>query len=223
MTIGRMQEHHIVVPRTARYYTLGDVGAASELWCLIHGYSQLARRFLNSFRALESAERLLVAPEAHNRYYSEHKPGYHHPDAKIGATWMTREHRESEIHDYVQYLDRLVVHLTGTFAQPPRRIALGFSQGVATAARWAASGRARLDHLVLWGGWLPPELTATPDLFHGASLTFVYGTGDDYTPEHRVNEASAALEAAGLRHRVIWFDGGHEIRDDTLRELAASP
>jgi predicted esterase len=217
---GAPREHHVAVRRTARYYTLG-AESPRELWIVVHGYSQLAGRFIRRFQPLADATRLVVAPEALNRYYFESAPGRHGPDAGVGATWMTREDRVAEIDDYVAYLDTLADTLAASLPAPPERIiVLGFSQGVATVARWIARGRTRVDHLVLWGGYLPPELMPGPGLFHGAALTWMLGSEDAYTPDARISALSADLQRAGLAHRVRWYRGGHRIEPDGLRELA---
>ena len=105
-----MQEHHLEVRRTARYHTLGESGAG-EVWIVCHGYAQLARYFLRAFAAIDDGSRYIVAPEALNRYYHETAPGVHGPDARIAATWMTREDRDTEISDYIAYLDALAARV----------------------------------------------------------------------------------------------------------------
>src|SRR5712691_3738407 len=100
-----MQEYHIGVTRTARYFTLGgSPREVAEVWFVCHGYGQLAGRFLRHFEPLAGGTRLLVAPEALSRFYVEDTtvPAR---ERKVGATWMTREDRLSEIDDYVRYLD----------------------------------------------------------------------------------------------------------------------
>src|SRR5206468_3354730 len=72
-----------------------------------------------------------------------------------GASWMTREDRLHEIDDYVRYLDAVHAQVASGKA---RVTALGFSQGTATACRWAAFGSARIDRLIVWGGEVPPDL-----------------------------------------------------------------
>jgi len=214
------REHHLEVRRTARYYTLGETRTAREVWFLVHGYGQLARRFLRQFRPLVASGRLLVAPEALNRYYTEYEPGYHRPDARVGATWMTREDRAVEIEDYVAYLDDLYHAVrSGVDTEPEQLVLFGYSQGAATAARWAASGTAVFQRIILWGGLLPPDLDRTPALFRTARLTFVFGRTDAYASAARVQAESVVLRAAGLEHQLCWFDGGHEIDADTLVNL----
>ena len=103
------EQRHLKVPRSARYAMLGSTNAAlSEVWFVCHGHGQLAGRFLSRFLPLESQQRLFIAPEALSRYYlSPPKAGPHPPGTPVGASWMTSEDRESEIDDYVSYLDLL--------------------------------------------------------------------------------------------------------------------
>ena len=44
-----MEEHEIIVPRRARYYTAGDPHTADEIWVVLHGYGQLADEFLRLY------------------------------------------------------------------------------------------------------------------------------------------------------------------------------
>ena len=140
------QTHRLVVPRAARYVTSGTIdGPLDDVWILCHGYGQLASEFLGLARALEHPRRLLVAPEALSRFY-------HEDHNRIGASWMTREDRDVEMEDYVRYLDLLHDQLFEIVERERLELRLlGYSQGAATAARWAVRGRAKIDHLVLWG------------------------------------------------------------------------
>jgi hypothetical protein len=96
------------VLRTARYATLGRLDeSVREVWIVCHGYAQLAGRFIERFRCIAAPHRLIVAPEALSRFYTERGSGFHGPASQIGATWMTSEDREAEIQDYVAYLDAL--------------------------------------------------------------------------------------------------------------------
>ncbi len=220
MTQRDIREHHIAVRRSARFAVLGDLDDAREVWFVLHGYGQLAARFLPRFEPLIGDGRLIVAPEALNRYYFETSPGVHASDAGIGATWMTREDRETEIDDYVDYLDTLYDHVVGGLQRTPARIvALGFSQGAATAARWIAHRTSRVSDVVLWGGFLPDDVQPAADVFGGAAVTLVHGRADRYASEARIAQASEVMTAAGLAHRVLPFDGGHEVLAAPLIDL----
>src|SRR5881628_153311 len=135
-----MQEHFLSTSRTARYFTLGHLRDATELWLVCHGYGQLASRFLERFRPLETQRRCIVAPEGLSRFYLTEHP----TELRVGASWMTREDRLHEIDDYVRYLDALYREVLGRVEGPAARVtALGFSQGTATVSRWAALGQSR--------------------------------------------------------------------------------
>jgi predicted esterase len=216
-------ERHITVAKTARYYTVGDMENAGEVWFVIHGYAQLAARFLRRFQSLADDTRLMVAPEALNRYYFETAPGVHAPDAGVGGTWMTREEREYEITDYVAYLDTLYQRIKrGLTREPTRVVAVGFSQGAATAARWAARGSASLSDVILVGGFLPPEIDPHAGALHGAALTFLHGRTDPYATADRIRKESDRLTASGLKHAVVEYNGAHEITDDAIQAMLRS-
>jgi len=220
-----LHEHHLTVERTARYFTIepGD-GGAREVWFCCHGYSQLAERFLRQFEVLDDGSRLLVAPEALSRFYLHEDP--HLSGAgRTGASWMTREDRLSEIADYVAYLDALARHVFRRVERAGVTFrALGFSQGAATATRWAAQGTTRVDQLILWGGYLPPDLDlrAAPSL-RGTPVRFVWGEGDPHYDRARVAEDQARLAGAGIPCRVTTYPGGHHISRGVLTAIAAEP
>ena len=219
-----MHEHHLQVSRTARYYTTdARIEAASELWIVCHGYAQLAGRFLRHFESIADNHRLIVAPEALSRFYLDALGGHHGPDSRIGGTWMTREDRLAEIGDHVSYLDTLMDELTRRrgAALPPVTV-LGFSQGVATIARWLTLGASRADRVIMWGGSLPSDVApdANGQLFRGAQLTLVVGERDQYITAERVSAETARLEVMGARYDVVRFDGAHEMNANVLRQLA---
>jgi predicted esterase len=211
-----MEEHRISVPRSARYHTLGDRKGAGDVWFVCHGYGQLAARFLERFRPLDDGSRCVVAPEGLSRFYLTEDPS----ERRVGASWMTRESRLSEIEDYVRYLDAVYRDVVDG---SPRVTVLGFSQGAATACRWAAFGSPRVDRLIVWGGEIPPDLdlAASPALerLRALRLELVYGSRDQYFTPKVVAAAEARLRAAGLPYTLVPFDGGHEIDEATLRRL----
>ena len=223
MTQPGITEHHVPVTRTARYYTRGPLAQAREVWFACHGYGQLAQYFLRRFDAVDDGTRLLVAPEALSRFYLA-DPAGSHANARIGATWMTREDRLREIDDYVGYLDAVYREVMAGGVPPAARVvALGFSQGVATACRWAVLGHARVDELVLWAGLVPPDL----DLRLGAErlrntrVRLVAGTADPSLPPGALEEERARLARHGIQSVALAFPGGHELDGDTLRRIAA--
>lgn len=221
------REHHLAVERTARYWTLGggDDESPGEIWFVLHGYKQLARRFLRRFEAVASSHRLVVAPEGLSRFYVSSGGGRHGAESVVGASWMTREDRLAEISDYVRYLDRLAAHV-GVEGDRPEVTVLGFSQGVATASRWVTQGSVRPRRLVLWGDFLPPDLDLkrAERALEGVDLVLVRGSDDRAlsSPELAAEEARR-LAATGLRPRTLSYEGGHDIDEETLRGLVSEP
>ena len=221
-----MEEHHVTVRRSARYYTLGatDAGVA-EVWIVCHGFAQLAGRFMRHFTALDDGSRLIVAPEALNRFYVEAVPGVHGPDSKVGATWMTREDRLHEIEDYVAYLDTLADAIFARIDRSRVQLAvLGFSQGVATVARWVVQGRTRPDHLILWASPLPPEIdrgAGVEALAKVPRISVVVGERDA-DAQRALPRERERMNELGLDYSLVVFDGGHTLDADTLLRLARS-
>lgn len=220
----RPRKHHIRVERTARYYTLGEPDPeVREVWFACHGYRQLAGRFARRFAPLDDGARLIVVPEALSRFYLDDGTGPHGPEARIGATWMTREDRENEIRDYVGYLDALYERSFDALDRDAVRVhVLGFSQGTATVSRWAALGRARIDRLILWAG-LPAhdlDLESAAEKLAAMDLTFAIGTDDPFSTPRRIEREIARLDGLGIPARMVTYDGGHRLNEEALVEVA---
>lgn len=209
--------YSISIPRTARFFTIGGEGGdPAEVWFVLHGYGQLAEGFLFEFDHLASDDRRIVAPEALSRFYLERG------DGAVGASWMTKQAREEEIGDYVRYLDSVYAHLFGNLKPQAKVHVLGFSQGAATAFRWAALGVSRIDSLTLWAGGVPPDvdLVQRRASLDGLPITLVVGSKDEQMDQSRANQESGRLMNASLPHRVVRFEGGHRLDSETLSRLA---
>ena len=214
-----MHEHRIATTRRARYYTVGGGEHNDEVWVVLHGHGQLASAFIAYFRSIALPNRLIVAPEALNRYYVEAGASGRTKDAKVGTTWMTRMDRDNEIADYVDFLDAVYAE---TARQSPKVTVLGFSQGVATACRWVAKGHSRIDRLIAWAGQLPPDVDASVYARLTNGLTLVHGTTDEYASWIAEGDHNARLTAAGVSPRALTFEGGHRMDRVTLESIAAS-
>ncbi len=219
-----IEAHHLAVSRTARYYTIGtQARTVTDVWFACHGYAQLAGPFARRLEVLAAPTRLIVAPEALSRFYLGDHVRPQGPDARVGASWMTRDDRDVEIRDYVDYLDGLYDHV---FRRVPRDRArvhvLGFSQGTSTVSRWVLQGRARVDRLILWGGPFAADadLTAGHDRLAKMAVTFVVGSEDHYITPKVAAAEEHRFQAAGIPFRVVRYDGGHDIDAGTLTALA---
>jgi predicted esterase len=203
-----MQEHRLTVSRAARYFTLGKAGR--EVWFVLHGYGQLAARFLRHFEPIDDGTRLIVAPEGLSRFYLSEDPA----ERRVGATWMTKEDRISEIEDYVRYLDAVYVDvMRGAELEVT---VLGFSQGATTACRWAALGTSSIGRLIVWGGEVPSDT----DMHPARRLSLVYGSRDEYFTPKVVAATEARLRERRVDYELVPFDGGHEIDAAVLKKVA---
>jgi predicted esterase len=207
----------ISISKTARYYILGEHSEKiNSVWFVLHGYGQLAEEFISYFKPAVNDSTLVIAPEALNKFYLKGFSG------KIGATWMTKEAREEEINDYVNYLDSVCDEvikygLTGDI----KITLLGFSQGTATACRWLTKGKSKIERLILWGGGIPPDidLISNQKIFNSLIPEIIIGTRDEFVPEEQIEKEIKRLEENKLNYKILRFDGGHQIKADVLRQL----
>jgi len=211
-------EHHLKVERTARYYTLGDESnKTKELWIVLHGYRNLARNFIEWFTPI-AGNAFIVAPEALSRFYTKGSGG---PESvsPVGASWMTREDRLTEIQDHIAYFDRL--YDTVAEARPEKLILLGFSQGCPAVMRWVANGMIEPDHVLIWSGDVPRDLDF--DAYKAKSGTIktsmVYGDDDPILEAAIYKEGEMLLRTHSIPFDTIPFSGGHDIKTDALSNV----
>ena len=212
-------EWTLPVSRTARYATLGTFDSSvRDCWVVCHGYGQLAAEFVTEFEPLRVSGRLIVAPEGLSRFYLEGESG------AVGASWMTREARETEISDNVDYLDAVYQQIQARTGKDAMGVtAMGFSQGTATVCRWVGRGSVRPARVVLWGGPLLPdeELAEVAERLAETRFTLVVGTRDRYVDAAALQREIGRFKAFRIPHDLITFDGGHRLDGGTLQRLAA--
>ena len=151
-----IMEHSIEISKKARWFHIGEVPQeGKEVIIVLHGYGQHPAYMLSGLRRLEHKGRAICAPEGLSRFYVK---GF---DGKVGASWMTRDDRTSEINDHLAYLNKWWNSLNIDEAVSVTLI--GFSQGVATAARWLGDGM-KVDKVIFSSGTLPTEWTQNKPL-----------------------------------------------------------
>lgn len=217
-----MEQHELEFSFKARYAKLGEINAETEkVWFVIHGYGQLAHYFLRKFKALETKNTCIIAPEGLSRFYLTglQEGGFRASD-KVGATWMTKENRQMDIDNYLSYLDALYHKELG--ATKIKSITLlGFSQGAATASRWALNGNIHFDRLIQWAGVFPSDMNFDQgkNLLHSKQVIQVYGTKDPFLHQERLAELEAINKKLDIYPTIISFEGKHEIDEATLLKL----
>lgn len=203
----------------ARYFKLGEINDQTKaVWFVLHGYGQLAQYFLPKFKSLVEHNICVIAPEGLSHYYledvsSRSKTG----STRVGASWMTRENRLADIENYLTYLNTLFVHEVGTNKNLDITI-LGFSQGAATASRWALSNPVYFRRLILWAGIFPTDMDFErgKQLLKQKDVKIVYGRHDPFLTESRFGEMKSLAEKLEIAPEPIVFDGAHEMHEPTL-------
>lgn len=203
-------------PRTTRVAVVGQTRSQTEhLWLVLHGYGQLVTRFAGKFEGL-GPNHLLYLPEAMQRFYVDGQSG------KVGATWMTREDRLSDIADNHEYLDTLWAKIQ--HENSFRKFhAFGFSQGCATLCRWLSYRKIKPDTLTLWAGMWAEDLDPADlkTLLSQTKLTMVIGNQDHLAGAERMNKMEKMVKDWGIEYELLKFEGGHHV-DKTTFELLAS-
>lgn len=220
-------EHHLTTARTARYFTLGAPPSETKrVWFALHGYAQLAARFLRHFKDIVPADTLIVAPEALSRFYLELPRADRKHMERVGAAWMTREDRLADVADTRAWLDSVyrkimddVIRATG---HTPEVTVLAFSQSVAITMRWIAGGVVHPARVIMWAGSLANDVD--PDEFRSglgnAEVILVAGELDHFLTEKARATILGQWHALGVNPReIIYDDGVHELEPSVLATL----
>lgn len=208
-----MKQHSIVVPKTARYFQLGECSPETRhVWFVCHGYGQLASYFLKKFEAIVAPDTVVIAPEGLHRFYTEGFSG------RIGASWMTKEDRLDDIRDYVSLLSEVHKTIMQQLSHPVKVHVLGFSQGGATVTRWLSQANVNVDTLVLWCAFFPPDVTWEK---HPHTNTHIVLASDDVFISKAEGEKQLQdLREAGVPFTSHQFEGKHTIDAVMLQQLA---
>ena len=208
-----LKENHIIIQKTARYYTLGEFNQQTErVWIVLHGFRQNARSFIKQFEPLLNDKTFIIAPEGLNRFYTDSN------GTKVGVTWMTKEDRLNEIKDYINYLNDIYkAFQLSEFSAAV--VALGFSQGASTVTRWVDATNFRIDQCIVYAGQIAPELLP---LKEGSGLKrsknyFICGTKDEFFTPAILKEAESAYRE--LNFTEIIFEGGHVLDLAPLKNI----
>ncbi len=211
-----MQEKYSKFQYTARYFQLGELNAnCKRVIFVIHGYGQQAKYFLKKFTSLADGETCIIAPEGLSRFYLEGFSG------RVGATWMTKEDRLTDIDNYLSYLNSLYTSLKKAIPNEAEIVLLGFSQGSATVSRWASSGVVTFNKLILWAGVFPPDMNfeSSAAIFANKEIHYVYGSEDPYVNQERLDEMKVLSDKLDVQPRVTTFSGEHNIDAEVLAQL----
>lgn len=211
-----MQEHHLTIPKTARYYSLGEISKETNtVWFVCHGYAQLAGEFIKEFEPLTAPGVLVVAPEALSKFYTKGFFG------AVGATWMTKEDRLNEIKDYVNYLDTLFRKIKSEVSPAAQMHILGFSQGCSTICRWIAERSPAYSALWLCSGSIPDDLDFSKfkTAIEKSPAHYLLGESDPFIGEKDISAFEERIKANRLPLQVHRFKGEHVLNLQLIQSL----
>ncbi len=206
-------KNNIQINKTAKYVTHGDPKTAKTILFVLHGYGQLADFFIRKFTMLDESEYFVVAPEGLHRFYLKGASG------RVGASWMTKEERQIDIDDYINYLDVVWDGISSKY-NFENKILFGFSQGGATASRWHNSGSFNADKFLLWAAVFPKDMMLEfSNMFLKSDNYFVLGNEDEYLSIEQGQFNTRQMNDLNLNFEFVKFLGKHNIDSKTLLHL----
>jgi predicted esterase len=212
-----MKHTNIKANKTARVFQSGEIDKETRtIWFLLHGYGQSGHEMIKAFEHDINETTVLIAPDALNKFYLRGHYG------KVGSSWMTKENREAEIHDYINYLNSVYELFTKKKDINNIEInALGFSQGCETLSRWGVSSEINFNKLILHSGGIPK------DVFHShnnktlldKNLFLIRGDNDKLINKEKWDLLLQNLDKRGIQYHTLTFNGGHEINRNLVKQV----
>lgn len=199
------------VTRTAHVHTLGDLELADHVIFALHGYGQLASRLIQKFNHLDNC--FVIAPEGLSSFYWNGVQG------EVVASWMTSHHREDEINDYLNYLNKVFTSYKSQMKGKSIHL-FGFSQGCATLWRWLEAHKPDIKTICLWAGWLPEDVNYKhiSAYLNSLDIRFIVGKQDEYLTEDRMAVFNKRVEEEKLNLTYLSYDGKHKVERSVLKQ-----
>ncbi len=203
-----MMEKHIDVEVSTSYCTLNELNESTErIWIVFHGQGMLSRYFIKKFETLDPIKNFIVAPQGLSKYYLD---GFY---GRVGASWMTKEDRLTEISNQRKYISA-VLKSENVFNSEKEKVLFGFSQGTATASRFGAFSGITFSKLILWAGMFPEDLLSEEVKHWRGKVDIHYFTGlqDPYLKEGMIEHQKELVEnITGMELDFTSFEGKHEV------------
>ena len=199
----------------AKYATYGELSDKTEkIWFVCHGYGQLAEFFIKNFEVLDPNTNYVIAPQGLSKFYLKGFTG------RVGATWMTKEDRETDMQNQRSYFEAVLAEsFQGKSLNNYKVHLMGFSHGVSMISRMAAYSKIEFKTLVLWAGGFPPELEQS-DFDHirnDAKLKIVIGDNDEFYPLEKFQRFEKKLDEYLPNFQSLKYKAKHEITNE-MRE-----
>lgn len=209
------EQHHIEISVKASFRTLNKLTTKTEkVWLVFHGYGQLSEYFIKKFEGLDPEKNFIIAPQGLSKYYLDGVTG------RVGASWMTKEDRLTEIENQFTYIDAVLKEV-GNISNK-QLIYFGFSQGTATMGRYAAHAKIPFQKMIIWAGTFPPDTNPKDwDYLTGKEEIHYYTSREDiYFKEEMIeNQNKVVKDALGREPQLHWYEGGHRVIPSIVKQL----
>ena len=210
-------KHNISFEFSSSYITYNKLTDKTEnIWIVFHGYGQLSKYFIRRFDVLEGDKNYIIAPQGLSKFYVDE-------DFKnVGASWLTKEDKESDLLNQQKYLIKLMDELKSKIDFSKIKINLfGFSQGVSAFTRLLINYNMKIDNIIIWAGWVPDEFfNINKDVLKDTNLFFVVGNKDKYYNNPIIKGYIEKFKKT-LNKEIDYFvfDGGHIVDRKVLKKI----
>lgn len=210
-----IKQHHVPVSTEASYCTLNNLTEKTErVWLVFHGYGQLAHYFIKKFEILDPEKNFIIAPQGLSKYYLN---GFY---GRVGASWMTKEDRLTDIQNQYSYIDS-VLKDAGDISTK-KLIYFGFSQGTATMGRYAGHAKIPFEKMVIWAGTFPPDIESQEYDFLTRREEISYFTSKQdpfFKPEMVDTQNEVISKIFGMPPLLKWYEGEHTVIPELLKTI----
>ena len=210
-------KHNISFEFSSSYITCNKLTDNTEnIWIVFHGYGQLSKYFIRRFDVLDGDKNYIIAPQGLSKFYVDE-------DYKnVGASWLTKEDRESDLLNQQKYLIKLMDELKLKIDFSKIKINLfGFSQGVSALTRLLMNYNMKVNNIIIWAGWVPDEFfNINKDVLKDTNLFFVVGNKDKYYNNPIIKGYLKKFKNI-LNKEIDYFvfNGGHIVDRKVLKKI----
>jgi predicted esterase len=199
---------------TAAYETYGTLSDTTETIIMaFHGYGELARYFIRKFDFLDEAKHYVIAPQGLSKFYMNNH-------TRVGASWMTKENRELDLRNQLHYVQTVFETETESVDFSNKKLVIfGFSQGTATASRWAVMHQIPFDTFIAYAGHLAYELTEKDfDFMKTEAETICFlGDNDQFYNGDNIPKFETTFKTVFPKGKFEIFEGKHEVLREVLK------
>lgn len=211
-----IKTNYYTTQKIARYSTYGTLGPKTKyFWFALHGSKMLCEQMLYKFKAFNSEEHFVLAPEALLRFYEKDFGG------PVVASWMTKRDRLEEIEDFSAYLSGLYSSFEAQLPHTCVKSILAFSQGGTTAFRWLHTRKVEVDHLIPYACWIPEDISLSESKtdLSKINLLFTYGTEDQFLTDKRIAMVNEVIAQNKLTLKSLPYIGDHRVNKEQLQNI----